>query len=244
MIEPPATLGVILAGGLGRRLGGGDKGLRVVGGAAMAARVAARLRPQCAALLLNANGDPARFASFGLPVAPDTVGGFAGPLAGVLAALDWVAARDAGCAWVVSAPADCPFIPRDLVARLHAARTAAGAALAVAASGGRPHHAIGLWRVDLRDDLRRALTAEGLRKVAAWTARHGVATAVWPTTPDDPFFNVNTPADLAEAERLAASDDRASVRSLQHEAQRQGDEPERRHARGIESDEPDEPAHQ
>lgn len=244
MIEPPATLGVILAGGLARRLGGGDKGLRAVGGVAMATRVAARLGPQCAGLLLNANGDPARFAALGLPVAADSVAGFAGPLAGVLAALDWAATQRPGCAWVASAPADSPFIPHDLVARLHAARTAAGAALAVASSGGRPHHAVGLWPVALRDDLRRALTFEGLRQVAAWTARHGVATAVWPSTPRDPFFNVNTPADLAEAERLAADSHPASVRSLQHEPQREGDEPERGHARSIESDEPDEPAHQ
>ena len=114
----------------------------------------------------------------------------------------------------------------------------------IAFLGGRPHHAVGLWPVALRDDLRRALTFEGLRQVAAWTARYGVATAVWPSMLRDPFFNVNTPADLAEAERLAADSHPASVRSLQHEPQREGDEPERGHARSIESDEPDEPAHQ
>ena len=205
--EGPATLGVILAGGLARRIGGGDKALRAVGGRSILARVATRLAPQCHGLILNANGDPARFAAFGFPVVADTIAGFAGPLAGVLAALDWAAAHRPEIAWLASAPGDCPFIPHDLVARLHAARRREDAPLATAASGGRTHPVIGLWSLALRDDLRRALVIEGRRKVAQWTAQHRPATASWPTEPCDPFFNVNTAEDLAEAERLASLDD-------------------------------------
>lgn len=201
-----ATLGVVLAGGLARRMGGGDKPMRKFGGRTMLERVIARLAPQCDGLILAANGDPARFASFDLPVVADAIEGFAGPLAGVLAALDWAAANRPDVAWVVSAAADCPFAPRDLVARLHAARKSEGAQLAVAASGGRAHPAIGLWSVALREDLRHALVVEDCRKVDRWTARYPLATASWPTAPLDPFFNVNTAEDLAVAERLAALD--------------------------------------
>lgn len=201
--DHPTTLGVVLAGGPARRMGGGDKPLRKVGGRTMLERVIARLAPQCDGLILAANGDPARFASFGLPVVADAIEGFAGPLAGVLAALDWAAANRPDIAWVVSAAADCPFTPRDLVARLHAARKSEGAQLAVAASGRRSHPATGLWSVALREDLRHALVVEDCRKVDRWTARYPLATASWPTEPLDPFFNVNTAEDLAEAERLA-----------------------------------------
>ena len=197
------TLGVALAGGLARRMGGGDKGLREVGGRTILARVVDRLAPQCAGVIVNAGGDPARFAAFGLPVVADDPPGFLGPLAGILAALDW-AARRPDLRWVVSAPADAPFLPTDLVARLHAGRAAAGAALACAESGGRRHHVIGLWPTALRADLRRALVEEGVRRVESWTARHPLAAVAWPTTPVDPFFNANAPDDIAEAERLAA----------------------------------------
>jgi molybdenum cofactor guanylyltransferase len=207
MTDRPPTLGVILAGGLARRMGGGDKGLRMLGGRSLLARTAERLAPQCDGLILNANGDPARFSALGLPVVADPVAGLLGPLAGVLAALDWAAARAPATAWVASVPGDCPFIPRDLVARLHAAREAVGAPLAVAASGGRAHHAAGLWPVGARDELRQALAVEGVRKVAAWTGRFACAAAEWPIEPRDPFFNVNTAQDLVEAERLAAPDD-------------------------------------
>ncbi|MGD0720262.1 MAG: molybdenum cofactor guanylyltransferase MobA [Roseiarcus sp.] len=207
MTDRPPTLGVILAGGLARRMGGGDKGLRMLGGRSLLARVAARLAPQCAGLVLNANGDPARFSALGLPVVADPVAGLPGPLAGVLAALDWAAAREPATAWVASVPGDCPFIPRDFVARLHAAREAARAPLAVAAAGGRAHHAAGLWPVAARDELRRALAVEGVRKVAAWTGRYAGAVAEWPVEPRDPFFNVNTEQELVEAERLVAPDD-------------------------------------
>ncbi|WP_158818474.1 molybdenum cofactor guanylyltransferase MobA [Methylocapsa sp. S129] len=207
MNDRPVTLGVILAGGLARRMGGGDKPMRRIGASTILERVAARLAPQCDGLILNAHGDPTRFESLSLPVVADNVEGFAGPLAGVLAALDWAAAHRPDIAWVVSAAGDCPFLPRDLVARLHDARTGADAQLAVVASGGRAHPVIGLWSVDLREDLRHALVVEDCRKVERWMARYRLATATWANTSRDPFFNVNTIADLAEAERLAKLDD-------------------------------------
>jgi len=205
----PATLGLILAGGRARRMGGGDKALIRVGSATILERVVARLSPCCTGLVLNANGDPARFARFGLPVVPDSIPDFAGPLAGILAGLDWATHHVPDLAWMVSAPADCPFLPRDLVPRLHEARRAAAAPLACAQSGDRRHPAVGLWPVALRDDLRRALVQEGLRKVDTWAAQHGAAAATWPAVPFDPFFNVNTPEDAAEAERLASKDSTA-----------------------------------
>jgi molybdopterin-guanine dinucleotide biosynthesis protein A len=204
--EYPPTPAVILAGGLARRIGGGDKPMREIGGQTILARVVARLAPQCDELVLNANGQPERFAAFGLPVIEDSVAGFAGPLAGVLAALDWVAEQRSGIQWIVSAPGDCPFLPRDLAARLHRARSEQDAQLAVAASGGRAHPVIGLWNVTLRDELRQALTSEGVRRVDRWTARYRIATVSWPTAPFDPFFNINTADDLAEAGRLVAVD--------------------------------------
>ena len=198
----PPTLGVLLAGGLARRMGGGDKPLKTIGGRTILERAIERLRPQYAALILNANGDPGRFAFTGLPVVPDDVPGFAGPLAGILAALDWAARERPEIAWVVSAAADSPFLPHDYVSRLHAARAAAGVPLACAESGGQAHPVNGLWATALREDLRHALVAEDMRKIDRWTARHGVALAAWPTVPIDPFFNANRPEDLAEAEEL------------------------------------------
>lgn len=204
MTDPatPPTLGLLLAGGLARRMGGGDKPLRLIAGRSILAHVVGRLRPQCEALVLNANGDPARFGDYGLPVVADSVPDFAGPLAGILAGLDWMATRRPDLAWMVSVAADTPFIPRDLVSRLHEAREGAGLPLACAASGGWTHPVIGLWPVSLREDLRQALTVENERKIDRWTARHGVTEANWPTEPVDPFFNANRPDDLAEAERL------------------------------------------
>jgi molybdopterin-guanine dinucleotide biosynthesis protein A len=207
MTEIPATPGVLLAGGLARRMGGGDKPMRTIGGRTILARVIARLAPQCDGLILNANGDPARFAAFGLPVIPDTVENFPGPLAGILAALDWTAANRPDVEWVLSAAADCPFLPRDLVVRLHQARIVEGAQLAVAASAGQTHPVIGLWSVGLREKLRHALVTEDIRKIDRWTARYKLATVTWPTEPLDPFFNANTMDDIAEAERLAELDE-------------------------------------
>jgi molybdopterin-guanine dinucleotide biosynthesis protein A len=197
-----ATLGLVLAGGLARRMGGGDKPRTTIGGQTILARVIGRLTPQCTRLILNANGDPTRFADTGLPVIADDVPDFAGPLAGVLAGLDWAAANAPGTEYVASVPGDCPFLPRDLVARLHQTRLEAGQPLACARSGEWRHPVVALWPVALRDDLRRAVTQEGLRKIEVWTARHGVALADWPAEPVDPFFNVNAPEDVAAAERL------------------------------------------
>ena len=196
------VLGLVLAGGLARRMGGGDKPLRTIASMTILDRVLARLKPQCDPIILNANGDPSRFAPTGLPVVPDSVPGFAGPLAGILAGLDWAAEH--GIEWIVSVPGDCPFLPKDLLARLKAARSATGRPLACARSGEWRHPVVGLWPTTLRDDLRRALVDEGLRKIEMWTARHGVAVADWPAEPVDPFFNVNTPEDAAAAEQLAA----------------------------------------
>ena len=199
-----ATLGLVLAGGLARRMGGGDKPRTKIGGTTILGRVLDRLAPQCSRLILNANGDPARFADTGLPVIADDVPGFAGPLAGILAGLDWAAAQVPGVTDVATVPGDCPFLPRDLVARLSWARAAAGVPLACARSGQWRHPVVGLWPVALRADLRHALVQEDLRKIELWTARHGVAIADWPAEPVDPFFNVNTPEDVAAAERIAA----------------------------------------
>jgi molybdopterin-guanine dinucleotide biosynthesis protein A len=201
----PQTLGVVLAGGRALRIGGVDKGHIRIGGVTILQRVLARLRPQCGGLILSANGDPARFADSGLPVVADTVPDYAGPLAGILAALDWAANHAPAIEWLASAPSDCPFLPRDLVARLHQTRAAAGAQLACARSRERRHPVIALWPIDLREDLRRALAVEGVRKVDEWASRYAVADADWPAVPVDPFFNVNTPQQAAEAERLAAA---------------------------------------
>jgi molybdopterin-guanine dinucleotide biosynthesis protein A len=200
----PKPLGVVLAGGLARRMGGGDKARVRVGGGTILERVLASLRPQCARIIINANGDPARFADSGLTVVADDVPGFAGPLAGILAGLDWAAAQMPEVADIVSVPGDCPFLPGDLVARLAAARAEGGVPLACARSGDWRHPVVGLWPIGLRADLRRALVEEDLHKIEVWTARHGVAIAEWPAAPVDPFFNVNTPEDAAAAERMAA----------------------------------------
>lgn len=198
----PATIGVLLAGGLGRRMGGGDKPMREIGGRTLLSRAIERIAPQCEALMLNANGDPARFAHLGLPVVADTIEGFAGPLAGILTALEWVRDKSPECEWIVSVATDSPFLPRDLVARLHEARLQADQPLVSARSGDQVHPVVGLWPVSLAEDLRRALVVEEVRKIDCWTARHGVAEALWPTEPYDPFFNANRPEDLAEAEAI------------------------------------------
>jgi molybdopterin-guanine dinucleotide biosynthesis protein A len=206
MTPTPPTVGLILAGGLARRMGGGDKARLAVGGVTILDRVLANLSAQCVGLVINANGDPKRFADTGLEVIADSVPDFAGPLAGVLAGLDWLAAQDSGVEWLVSVPGDCPFLPDDLVVRLHQARRemGAGVPLACARSGDWRHPVVGLWPLALREDLRHALTVEDLRKIEVWTARHGIAVADWPQEPVDPFFNVNTPEDAARAERIAA----------------------------------------
>ena len=195
--------GVILAGGRATRMGGGDKGLRAIAGQRLLDRVIARLAPQCAPLAINANGDPSRLAGVGLPVRPDGLPDHPGPLAGVLAGLDWAAGIGAGA--IVTVAADTPFFPHDLAARLAAAAGPAGLALAASPDEtGRlqRHPTFGLWPVALRADLRAALEG-GLRKIVLWTDAHGAGTAAFEARPCDPFFNVNTPEDILQAERIA-----------------------------------------
>ena len=201
-------LGLLLAGGQSRRMGGGDKSLRLLGGRPLLQHVIERMRPQAVALVLNANGDPQRFVGFGLPVVADSVPDFAGPLAGIMAGLDWAAEHRPDCPLIASVATDAPFLPRDLVSRLLAGMDAEGADLACAASGGQAHPVIGLWPVRLRGDLRRALVEEGVRKVDLWTSRHRLATVPFPNlrqedgTEIDPFFNANRPEDLDRAAAL------------------------------------------
>ena len=197
-----AVVGVLLAGGLARRMGGGDKCLRPLGGRPILAHIVERLQPQVADLVLNANGDPARFADFGLPVAGDTIKGYAGPLAGVLTGMEWVRRHRPDCAWVASVPTDAPFLPRDLVAAMMAAVARERAEMACATSGGRAHPVVGLWPVRLADALRQAMVEEELRKVDLWTARYRIVHVEFATDPVDPFFNTNRPDDLAVAEAL------------------------------------------
>lgn len=211
------TTGVLLAGGQSRRMftgwGGqaafGDKGLLDIAGKPMLAHVMARLKPQVAAMVINANGDPARFAAFGLPVVADTVEGFVGPLAGVLAGMRWSAAHTPDARAIVTVSTDAPFIPLDLVARLQAAVADRPGAIAMARSDGEWHPVIGLWPVALADDLEAALR-EGVRKVLRWTDRHGTVGVEFAPLriagrDVDPFFNANTPEELAEARALLAT---------------------------------------
>ena len=195
--------GVLMAGGQSRRMGGGDKCLRPLAGKPILAHVIDRVRPQVGPLVLNANGDPARFAGFGLPVVADAFGDFAGPLAGVLTGLEWAAEHAPSCIWLTSFATDAPFLPEDLVARLLAAVAAEGADMACAASRGRDHPVFGLWPLRLRHELRQAMVAEGIRKVDVWTARFKLARVAFPLAqtpagPLDPFFNANRPEDLAD----------------------------------------------
>lgn len=205
-------LGVILAGGLATRMGGGDKALLSVGGQTLLQRVIDRLKPQVAGMALNANGDAARFDEFGLPVLPDSIEGFPGPLAGVLAGLDWAAEK--GAEAIVTVAADTPFFPTDLVAVLQDTAQGMAHPLVLAAtprgeektksmsrSGLIRHPTFGLWPVALRDDLRAALE-DGIKKVVIWTEKHGGREAVFKTDQVDPFFNVNTPEDLEAAEAM------------------------------------------
>jgi molybdenum cofactor guanylyltransferase len=197
------VVGVVLAGGLARRMGGGDKGLIALGGRPILDHVIERLSGQVERMVINANGEPARLGAYGLPIVADSVEGFAGPLAGVLAGLEWTARQYPGAEWIVTAATDTPFFPRDLVSRFEQAVATAPADMACAASAGRHHPVFGLWPVALGPDLRHAMTRDNIRKVDAWTARHRLAVAEFAAEPYDPFFNVNRPDDLAEAERIA-----------------------------------------
>lgn len=199
------VIGVLLAGGRSSRMGGGDKCLRSLGGKPLLARVIERARPQVAALALNVNGDPARFQEFRLPIIADSVLDFAGPLAGVLAGLDWAAQDGKGATHLASFATDTPFLPRDLVSRLVASIESGTYDLACAASAGLSHPVFGLWPIAIRGDLRRALLEDNIRKVDGFTARYRLARVEFPHLPVDPFFNANRPEDLAEAERILAA---------------------------------------
>jgi molybdopterin-guanine dinucleotide biosynthesis protein A len=198
--------GILLAGGRSTRMGGGDKALREIGGESLLARVIAAMAPQCVGLVLNANGDPARFQAYRLPVIADDLPGFKGPLAGILAGLDWVAANRPDLDLALTAPTDTPFLPSDLALRLDAARRVAGADIACARSASGAHPVIALWPVAIRAELRHALADEDVRKVERFMRRFRLAYAEWGAAPVDPFFNANEPPDLAEAERLAAGE--------------------------------------
>lgn len=196
---PPASncvAGLILAGGLSRRMGGGDKPLISVGGETLLERVIDRLRPQVGQMVLNANGDPNRFADTTLPVVPDVIDGYGGPLVGVLTGLEWLRDHTLDVEWMVSCAADTPLFPENLVERLLAAATERGADIAVARTGDQAHPVFALWPLRLADDLRRAVVDEDMRKIDLWTERYKVVHVDWPTRPHDPFFNVNTPEDV------------------------------------------------
>ena len=199
---PDRPIGVILAGGQARRMGGGDKILLKIGGQSILRHVMERLSGQCQALILNANGPPERFSETRLPVIPDTIPDHAGPLAGILAALDWVAEAHPACQTLLSTAGDTPFLPDDLVSRLETARQSAATPLACAQSGDRLHPPCALWPVSMRFALREALLSEAMRKMETFMTRQGCATARWDTQPVDPFFNINQPEDVSKAEGM------------------------------------------
>ncbi len=201
-ISPAPIPGVLLAGGKSWRMGGREKCLLELAGRPLLDHVIGRAQPQVDVLILNAPGDPARFASFGLEVAADVIDGFAGPLAGVLTGMEWARTNTPQARHIATFPCDAPFLPNDLVARLREAAQSENAAIALAASAGREHPAFALWPVEMMEDLRRATTEEGLRRMGEWTARCKAARVEYPCQPVDPFFNINSPQDLAEAERI------------------------------------------
>lgn len=200
--------GTILAGGLSRRMGGGDKSLRHVAGTDMLTRVIERLRPQVTTMVLNANGDPARFAATGLPVVADPIDGFAGPLAGVLAGMNWASTHEDRPSHIVTVASDTPFFPRDLVDRFLDANEGANDRILLAASGGNRQPVFGLWPLALRDDLATFMAGTDTFKVLAYVRRHDHRIADFPLLeirgkPVDPFFNANTPDDIEIAEEIA-----------------------------------------
>jgi len=199
-----AVTGMILAGGKSRRMGGGDKSLSLLGGRPLIAHVIDRIRPQVSDLIVNAAADGERFREFGLEVVCDVIEGQAGPLAGVLTGMEWLSENRPGCEWLLTVPVDTPFLPPDLVRRLAEAVSNDKADMACALSGGRTHPVIGLWPARLSGVLRHALTVEDVRKIDAWTARYRIAHVEFATVPQDPFFNVNRPEDLAEAEAASS----------------------------------------
>lgn len=198
------VVGVLLAGGQARRMGGGDKCLRQLANRPILAHVIERIQPQVEIMVLNANGDPNRFSDFDVPVTPDVIDGFAGPLAGVLTGMEWALKHRPACPWIVTVATDTPFLPTNLAAAMLKAVERENAELAVAASNGRSHPVFGLWPVSLASALRAAMVDEEIRKVDRFTARYRLSSVTFSAEPYDPFFNTNRPEDLVEAERLLA----------------------------------------
>lgn len=205
MIEASEIVGVLLAGGLARRMGGGDKSMQTVGGVPILDRVISRALLQVGTMILNANGDPSRFETFGLPIVADVLDEFPGPLAGVLTAMEWAREHQPQSRWVASFATDAPFLPKDMIERLTEAQSNENAMIVCARSNGRAHPVFALWSVALADDLRRAMVDEGMRKIDAWTARHRLIHVDFEVEDVDPFFNVNKPENLAEADAWAAT---------------------------------------
>lgn len=199
------ALGLLLAGGLARRMGGGDKAFIEMGGRPLLDYAIERARPQVSDLILNANGDAARFERFGLPVVADVIEGFAGPLAGVLTGMEWTAANAPGIEWLATFPIDAPFFPTDLIERMGAAIDDDNAEMACAESGERTHPVFALWPIRLKNDLRKAMVDEDMRKIDLWTARYKIVHVPFDTANGDPFFNINRPENVEEAEERLAS---------------------------------------
>ena len=212
ILEKSNILGLVLAGGQARRMGGGDKCLLPLGDRPLLQHAIDRAGPQVSELVLSANGDPGRFAAFGLEVLADVIEDFAGPLAGVLTGMEWAARHRPHITWMASFASDTPYFPKSLVADLASAMSAQEAMLAGAASAGRDHPVFGLWPVALRHDLRRALSEEGIHKVAAWTERYTLARVVYNDDPVDPFFNINRPEDITVASRYLNRESTEKIR--------------------------------
>jgi molybdopterin-guanine dinucleotide biosynthesis protein A len=200
--DPNNIVGVILAGGQARRMGGADKALVMLGGETLLARAIARAKPQVGELLINANGDPARFADKNLPVIADSIGGFLGPLAGVLTGLEWMRAHRPKARWLATFSCDCPFFPRDLVEHLIKKAQSENVPIAVAASGGRHHPVFAVWSAQLPVTAQNALVDQSLRKMDDLVALFPNTRVEFTSVPIDPFFNINTPDDLARAQNL------------------------------------------
>jgi molybdopterin-guanine dinucleotide biosynthesis protein A len=203
---PEDVIGVLLAGGRSSRMGGGDKCLLPLAGQPMLAQIIERLRLQVSNLVINANGDVARFEAFDLPVIGDRLGGHAGPLAGVHAGIEWARAHRPRSRFIVTVATDTPFFPTDLIARFRAAIGDAEPRLLVARSEKGVHPVFGLWPVSLAPVLEESVKT-GMRKVQAWVADHDAEQIFFPAIDIggrriDPFFNINRPEDLAEAEAL------------------------------------------
>jgi len=210
MIEPMKSsisdnvIGVILAGGQSRRFGGGDKFIRELKGEPLVDRVIERVRPQTSQMIISSNAETPHLTKFRLPIVADVIEGQAGPLAGILTGMEWTRKNAPDCDWIVSFPTDAPFVPLDCVAQMHEQAVADGAEIVCAASGGRTHPVCALWQVKLADNLRQVMEEEEMRKIDLWTARHRLSVLEFSDQPFDPFFNINRPEDLEQAETILA----------------------------------------